>query len=407
MFWISWRKLAACAAIAGAAASLLCGYEFVRSASQSLFIGAYGRERLPVVMALAPVGTLIFVYVYGIVLSRVGARRAIVLTCLGSAALMILCFGGIVNGWRPASAALYIAREGYIVLLVEQIWSFINSVVRSDEGRKLNGPICGVASLGAIAGGFLVSRLPAGMSTSHLVAVAAASLVPTALLAVMAYRLGGEPQSGGGNPAVRGHLALDRFRSEPVLIRLALLVVVSQAISTASDIAMSSQAAVAFPDVDDRTRWFGGLYARLNVWSAFFQFVAAPLLLRILPLRVVHVAIPFVHFGTALWVLARPSLSSAAWAYMAFKVLDYSLFRAAKELLYIPLSFDARYRAKEVIDSFVYRLSKGGVSAGLAVAGTLSAVAFAAYPAIQLAASSAWIVLALGVTDAPRPESRA
>ena len=45
-----------------------------------------------------------------------------------------------------------------------------------------------------------------------------------------------------------------------------------------------------------------------------------------------------------------------------FKALDYSVFKAAKEILYIPLPFAARYRAKEVVDVFGYRLSKGGVS---------------------------------------------
>jgi ATP/ADP translocase len=43
-------------------------------------------------------------------------------------------------------------------------------------------------------------------------------------------------------------------------------------------------------------------------------------------------------------------------------VIDYSVFRGAKELLYIPLSFDCRYRAKELIDVFGYRFGKGGMS---------------------------------------------
>ena len=45
-------------------------------------------------------------------------------------------------------------------------------------------------------------------------------------------------------------------------------------------------------------------------------------------------------------------------AFALFKTIDYSTFRAAKEILYIPLSFDARYRAKEVIDVFGYRFGK-------------------------------------------------
>ncbi|MCY4554546.1 MAG: Npt1/Npt2 family nucleotide transporter, partial [Candidatus Poribacteria bacterium] len=55
-----------------------------------------------------------------------------------------------------------------------------------------------------------------------------------------------------------------------------------------------------------------------------------------------------------------PSLQTGAAAYMIFKALDYSIFRAGKELFYMPLSYDSRYRAKQVIDSFGYRSSKSG-----------------------------------------------
>ena len=47
---------------------------------------------------------------------------------------------------------------------------------------------------------------------------------------------------------------------------------------------------------------------------------------------------------------------------VAFKCIDYSLFRAAKELLYIPLSYDAKYRTKGIIDVFAYRFGKGAAS---------------------------------------------
>ena len=44
-----------------------------------------------------------------------------------------------------------------------------------------------------------------------------------------------------------------------------------------------------------------------------------------------------------------------ALAFFLFKAFDYSIFRAAKEVLYVPLSFDERYRAKEIIDVLGYR----------------------------------------------------
>ena len=72
-----------------AAFFLLSGYECARSASVSLYLEVYGAHRLPVVLALGPIGTLILLYGYGWLLSRVGAERTLLLT------LSLIWFGNI------------------------------------------------------------------------------------------------------------------------------------------------------------------------------------------------------------------------------------------------------------------------------------------------------------------------
>ena len=143
------RRILAALAIGWSAAFLLCGYEFVRSTSQSLYIAAYGARALPIVMALGPVGTLLMVYGYGRLLSVVGSRRAILLTSVFSGFAILACYAAIQRESRVATGVLYVIREAYIVLLIEQVWSFIDSTLATGEGRKLNGPVCGIASLGA------------------------------------------------------------------------------------------------------------------------------------------------------------------------------------------------------------------------------------------------------------------
>ena len=152
------RTMMSALAIAVSACCLLCGYEFIRSVSQSLYIKAYTADRLPLVMALGPAGTFLMIYGYGVLLSFVGARRAVFYTSFLSAVAILACYLAINAGSRLATGFLYVFREAYIVLLIEQVWAFINSTVRRDEGAKLNGPICGIASLGAIAGGLCVQH---------------------------------------------------------------------------------------------------------------------------------------------------------------------------------------------------------------------------------------------------------
>jgi ATP/ADP translocase len=397
-------KFLAALAIALAAGALLCGYEFIRSVSQSLFIEAYGSKNLPVVMTLAPVGTLLLIYGYGRLLSAVGARRAILLTCLLSGIFILASCAAIKAGSRAATGFLYVFREAHIVLMVEQIWAFINSSFRSAECRKLNGAICGIASLGAIAGGGLVHLLAARLGSANLLFFAAASFAPTGLFAIAAYRFGGEPvpapEEAGGR---KGHLGGRLLLRERTLLLLALLIAATQVVATVLDLNLSRFVEQALPEVNQRTRWFGGFYAGLNLGSAFFQFILTPLLLHFTPLRRIHLGIPLVHLAACLGALLAPSLLTATLAYYLFKAIDYSVFRGAKELLYVPLSYDARYRSKELIDAFVYRLAKGGTSGILAGAGQFGALPLATYPSIALAALLAWLALAAGLT---RPTER-
>ena len=78
-------------ATGAAAAFVLCGYECVRSSSNTLYKAAYGAEKLPVVMALMPVGVLMILYLYGRMLSSLGPRRTLVwTTILSSLAIAVI-----------------------------------------------------------------------------------------------------------------------------------------------------------------------------------------------------------------------------------------------------------------------------------------------------------------------------
>ena len=287
-------------------------------------------------------------------------------------------------------------REAYIVLLIEQYWSFINSTLKSDQAKKINGPICGIASIGAIGGGMFVGRVSGWLSTEHLLLFAAFSLLPAASLSLLAHKLGGEPiPSSPDRQKGQGALALNLFRRNRTVLYIAMLVTLTQVIATVLELRFSGMLETAIPLMDKRTAYLGNFYAILNGAAFAFQFVVTPILLRYLPLRYVHFAIPILHLTTCIILFFHPSLLAGAGAYILFKALDYSVFRTGKEILYIPLPFDARYRAKEVIDAFIYRASKGITSGLIASAAILfGRLPGATYSAIAIVSATAWIYFA-------------
>lgn len=382
-----------------AASFLLGGYELVRSVSVSLFIDTYGAQRLPIVMALSPIGLFVMLWGYGKLLSAVGTKRTLMMTSVIAGLGIFVCYLGALANWPIVLGVLYVLREAYIVLIIEQYWSFINSTLNSKQAEKFNGPICGIASVGAICGGLLVGYLAQRVGSETLLIFAALSLLPAAGFSWWAYCLGGEPKGQDDSTAQHRVLGLDLFRQNRTLLYLALLVGVTQAVSTALDLRFSGLLELAKPVKDERTAFMGNFYALLNGAAFFCQFILAPLALRFLSLRWVHLLIPAIHLITCSILLVTPTLMTGAVAYLLFKVLDYSVFRAGKELLYIPLSFDARYRAKEVIDAFVYRGAKGALSGIYAVLGfVFGRLPGSFYPIVALVMIVVWGRLGLGLT---------
>jgi len=57
-----------------------------------------------------------------------------------------------------------------------------------------------------------------------------------------------------------------------------------------------------------------------------------------------------------------PRFMAIAVAKVASKSFDYSLFRAAKEILYIPMTREEKTRGKAFVDMMTYRCAKGATS---------------------------------------------
>jgi AAA family ATP:ADP antiporter len=169
------------------------------------------------------------------------------------------------------------------------------------------------------------------------------------------------------------------------------MVVATQVVAAVVDLNYQTVLQDKIPRPDAQTKWAVQLEAVMNLLAAFMQFVAAPLLLRFVPVAVILVAMPLIQASVCAVSLAHPTLAFAAGAYVVFKMFDYSLFKAAKETLYIPLSYDARYRAKEVVDVLGYRAAKGATSAVIAAfERSVGPTIARAYGPVALAATGVW-----------------
>lgn len=376
----------------------LTGYEFIRSASTVLFKTAYGADKLPLVMAAMPVVVFFGVWLYSRLLSLLGPRRTLLVTSLGSGLSILACYLVLLTGVKWITPVLFLLKEFYIVLLIEQYWSYINSSVAPASAKKVNGPVTGIAGLGGAVGGTLVGASAGQYGAESMVLFAAIACLPAALVSNLGYRLFGEPQQPAQvekSDSMGWHL----FRQNPTLAYLLAIVMASQLVAAVLDYKFQSLLSVQFDgDPDGETAFQGWFFGTLNTSVLAFQFVITPLALTFVDLRWIHIMMPLIHLVAITAALLEPTIFTVGLAFFLFKAFDYSIFRAAKELLYVPLSFDERYRAKEVIDVFGYRTGKGASSVvivGLQNAGVLMSNY---YLVVAFAATTLWLGLIFPLT---------
>jgi len=399
--------VAAAVGLAGLSASFLfCGYEFIRSPIESIFIDNFGAAAKPYALSCVPVMMGLLIYLYGRSLSAFGGARSMAGSMLLSSAVFVAAYFSLDRLGGPMVFFLFVFKESYVVIISEQYWSFIDSVVRDEEGRVFNGPVAGFGALGSLVGGFLLGRYAVRLHTETFILLSALCFLPAMALMWKAYGRAGEPKPAADEEGgKKGHIHLGILRENRTVLFIALTIFSAQVVATALDLRFSLLVQDALPDKDLRTAFLGGFWMKVNIFSFSMQFLFTPLLLRYLSARRILTAIPVVHIATCAMLLVYPSLGLASAAFLLFKGMDYSIFRASKETLYIPFSYDTRYRAKQVADAFTYRFSKGFTSIVLSIVKSFIAIPVAVYAATGLAFSTVWFGFSFPLT-AKRAQER-
>ena len=99
---------------------------------------------------------------------------------------------------------------------------------------------------------------------------------------------------------------------------------------------------------------------------------------------------PIVALTGYLLMLRAPSMTTMAYLKVADNSLDYSLGNTTKQALWLPTSREAKYKAKQAVDSFFVRAGDV-LQAGLVFAGERLAFAVPAFASINVVLAGAWL----------------
>jgi AAA family ATP:ADP antiporter len=332
-------------------------YALVRPVANSLFITFYGAKALPYAwIAIIPLN-FILVSLYNRLLSKYSCLQIL----SGTVALIALgnVLGALFLKQSPFLAFfLYIWKDIYILLLFQQLWSVIHSTISSKRARYLYGVIFSVGAVGSIFGSMIPGLFAVSVGSETLLYFS----LPLCFGLVFFYAKGIQHSTISSTlppSTTRGFLeGIRQIQSSKALTLILLLVVFMQLAATILDYQFNISLEASIPQKDLRTQFTGRILGCVHLSSFFLQIIGSYLLLSFFGLRRAHFFVPFVLLGNAILALIYPVLGSITFSYMTIKSFDFSLYHIIKEMLYIPLRQEEKFRAKSFIDVFAARSSK-------------------------------------------------
>lgn len=333
---------------------VLCGYFVVRPVRDEIGVRA-GLDHLPWLFTATFVATLLLVPLFGWLVAR--ARRRLIATSTYAicSALLLVTYGAIQAGGNVVAwgVGLFVGISVLNLFIISVFWSLMADAYDEAEARRWYGIIAVGGTAGAIAGPAITAFLSTRIGPMNLLPVSATFLAIAAVLTLLVPRRRDAPpqQRIGGNIFAGIRLAL----ASPTLLRIALIVICYTTISTILYMEQADIVKRAFTDPGERTRYFALLDLVNNIATVVVQALITRRVLTRLGLRVALTAAPAL-VGAGLAALALfPRLALVAVLQVIHRVGEHGFTRPGREVIYTTVGAEERYKAKNFIDTFVYR----------------------------------------------------
>ncbi|RIK99691.1 MAG: MFS transporter [Proteobacteria bacterium] len=331
--------------------------------------------------------TLLVVPLYGWVAANVPRRR--LLPILYSACALVMA--GFAASLATDPGNVWIARAFYIWLSVMNLfvisiaWSLMADLFEPERSHRLFGQIAAGASLGGLIGPLLSGVLVAPLGEAGLLFLSAALLLST--LVCVRYLLRWRDRIGPRTDAppperIGGSIwaGLTLILRSPYLIAIAGFIVLLTAASTFLYFEQARIVAATFPNRTAQTQVFAAIDATVQSLTIAIQIFFTGRLAKRLGVTVLLAAVPLMMmlgFGVLALAATFPVLVAVM---IVRRVGEYALVRPGREMLFTPLDAETKYKAKNALDTFVYRggdALAGWTYAGIAAVANLAVVALA------------------------------
>ncbi|MHB0765774.1 NTP/NDP exchange transporter [Stutzerimonas sp. NM35] len=345
---------------------LFSGYFMLRPIRESMGIQG-GVENLQWLFTATFLAMLVAVPLFAWLNSRV-ARIHYIDWVYGFFCVNLLLFAGLFFVLRDSvwlARVFYVWISVYNLFVVSVAWSLMADVFDAPQARRLFAFIAAGASVGGLAGPATSALLVGVMGAFGLMLLAA--LLLAVAVALKHYLMAWREVAGAGRPdaeraenprrPVAGNpfSGLTRVLGSRYLLGIAAFVLLLTAASTFLYFEQARLVAELFPDRAEQVRVFGAIDFVVQAGALLSQLFITGHIAQRLGVRVLLAVVPGLVCLGFLGLALAPTFAVLAAVMIVRRIGEYAFVRPGREMLFAPLDAESKYKAKNFIDTVVYR----------------------------------------------------
>ncbi len=285
------------------------------------------------------------------------------------------------------------------LFVVSIFWSLAADLFRSNQAKRLFGFIAVGGTIGAVAGSSITAVLAEALRPVNLLLVSAAILGLSIAVALALMRAAPRASAARGAAATPardepvGGGVLDGVRtalSSTYLLGIVGYMLLYTITATFLYFQQAEIVEASFTDRTVRTVFFARVDLAVNSLTAFTQIFLTGRIVRRIGVALALASLPLICILGFAALGAAPTLAAIAVFQVLRRTSNYAIARPCREMLYTVLPRDAKYKAKNFIDTFIYRAGDQIGAWSYTALGVLG-LGVAGISAVSIPLSAAWL----------------
>jgi AAA family ATP:ADP antiporter len=346
---------------------LLGSYYILRPVRDAMGI-TYGTEHLEDLFTVVFFATFITAPIYAFFANRL-KLSTLLPWVYGFFAITIVLFYAMfastdVASDRMIAAAFYVWISVFNMFITSVFWSFMADLFSRTQAKRLYGIVAAGGSAGAIAGPAITAIFVKLVGTNTLLLISAAGFLATIGIVLLLVRekeklrvVGDDPQRTSLDHTLSANpfAGFSILAKSPYLLGIATFILLMTWISTILYVQQQDFIGKAFETREARTQANAIVDLIVNTLTIGIQLFGTSRLVGRFGVTTGLILNPILMVFLFIGVALSPVLLVLLGAQILRRVSEYAIARPSREMLFTIVDQESKYKAKNVIDTVVYR----------------------------------------------------